>query len=85
MKVIPISRLSVFLLTLAIFFTAAVLGQDEVQVISNSVEMKLARIPAGTFMMGSPRKEAERDRTEVLHQVTISKPFFIGVYEVTQA
>ena len=47
--------------------------------------MKLARIPAGAFMMGSPRKEAERNRTEILHKVTISKPFFIGVYEVTQA
>ena len=85
MKVIRPSTLSVCILALANFATAVVLGQDEVQVISNSVEMKLARIPAGTFMMGSPRKEIERDRTEVLHEVTISKPFFIGVYEVTQA
>ena len=83
MKVIPISRLSVSVLTLAIFFTTVVVGQDEVQLIRNSIEMKLARIPAGTFMMGSPRKEAERNRTEVLHKVTISKPFFIGVHEVT--
>jgi len=85
MNVTPISRLSVSVLTLAIFFTTVVVGQDEVKVISNSIEMKLARIPAGAFMMGSPRKEAERNRTEILHKVTISKPFFIGVYEVTQA
>lgn len=85
MKVIRLNTLSVCILSLAILNTTTVVGQDEVEVISNSVEMKLARIPAGTFMMGSPRKEIERDRTEVLHEVTISKPFFIGVYEVTQA
>ena len=85
MKVIRLNTLSVCILSLAILNTTMVVGQDEVEIISNSVEMKLARIPAGTFMMGSPRKEIERDRTEVLHEVTISKPFFIGVYEVTQA
>lgn len=55
------------------------------QVITNSIDMKLAHIPAGTFMMGSPPREAERDDKEERHEVTISKPFYIGVYEVKQS
>ena len=58
---------------------------EEPQIITNSIGMKLARIPAGTFMMGSPRSEAERDDKEERHEVTITKPFYIGVYEVKQS
>ena len=58
---------------------------DKAKVITNSIGMKLACIPAGKFMMGSPRGEAERDTKEVQHEVSITKPFYIGVYEVTQA
>ena len=57
---------------------------DEPKVITNSIGMKLVRIPAGTFMMGSPRTEAERDDKEELHEVAITKPFYVGLYEVTQ-
>ena len=41
-------------------------------------------IPAGTFTMGSPSNELGRFPNEVQHQVTISQPFYIGVFEVTQ-
>ena len=37
------------------------------------------------FEMGSPAGEAGRDDDETLHRVTISQPFYIGKYEVTQA
>ena len=53
--------------------------------VTNSIGMKLVRIPAGAFKMGSPRDEAEREAEEVLHAVTITKSFYMGVYEVTQA
>jgi formylglycine-generating enzyme required for sulfatase activity len=53
--------------------------------ITNSIGMRLARIPAGIFEMGSPHDELEREAEEVLHPVTITKPFYMGVYEVTQA
>src|SRR5437870_6365002 len=56
----------------------------EDKVITNSIGMKLALIPAGKFLMGSPADEAERDENEVQHEVTISKPFYMGVHEVTQ-
>ncbi len=58
---------------------------DRPDSITNSIGIKLARIPAGTFMMGSPRGEAERDNKEVSHEVTLTQPFYLGVYEVTQA
>ncbi|MFM7114079.1 MAG: SUMF1/EgtB/PvdO family nonheme iron enzyme [Planctomycetota bacterium] len=47
-------------------------------------QMELEYIPAGTFMMGSPDTEKDRVLDEVLHQVTISKPFYLGKYQVTQ-
>ena len=41
-------------------------------------------VPAGTYMMGSPESEAERDSDEgPRHRVTIARPFAVGVYEVT--
>jgi formylglycine-generating enzyme required for sulfatase activity len=53
---------------------------------TNSVGMKLVRIPAGKFLMGSPNDEAGRSPNEgPRHEVEITKPFYLGVYEVTQA
>ncbi|MFM8401200.1 MAG: formylglycine-generating enzyme family protein [Pirellula sp.] len=53
--------------------------------ITNSIEMKLVLIPKGTFMMGSPESEQGRDENETQHEVTISKDYYLGVHEVTQA
>jgi formylglycine-generating enzyme required for sulfatase activity len=47
--------------------------------------MKLVLIPKGTFMMGSPESEERRVGNETQHEVTISKDYYLGVYEVTQA
>ena len=44
---------------------------------------KFVLIPAGTFMMGSP-EDYPRSDFETLHQVTISKPFYIQTTMVTQ-
>jgi len=53
--------------------------------ITNSIGMKLKLIPAGEFMMGSPEGEEERDDDEgPQHKVRITRPFYLGVYEVTQ-
>jgi formylglycine-generating enzyme required for sulfatase activity len=53
------------------------------KVITNSIGMKLVLIPAGEFLMGSPQGEGESDE-HPQHQVRITKPFYMGVYEVTQ-
>ncbi len=55
------------------------------ETITNSIGMKLVRIPAGKFVMGSPATEAERDPEEIEHEVHITKPFYMGAHEVTQA
>ncbi|MDR1534954.1 MAG: SUMF1/EgtB/PvdO family nonheme iron enzyme [Planctomycetota bacterium] len=47
--------------------------------------LKLAPIPAGTFSMGSPGSESGRRDDEVQHEAVISRPFHMGVHEVTQA
>ena len=45
----------------------------------------LRRIPAGTFMMGSPASELGRDaEREMQRQVTFTNDFYIGVFPVTQ-
>jgi len=53
--------------------------------LGNNVTMKLALIPAGKFMMGTPDGEKNRPPSESpQHEVTISSPVFMGVYEITQ-
>ena len=53
--------------------------------LGNKVTMKLEFIPAGKFLMGSPKDEEGRSDNEgPQHEVTISKPFYMGVYPVTQ-
>jgi len=42
-------------------------------------------IPAGIYLMGSPKSEPKRVGNETQHKVTISKPFAIGKYAVTFA
>jgi sulfatase modifying factor 1 len=47
--------------------------------------MKLVLVPPGKFMMGSPESEKDRSKDEgPQHEVTLSKPFYMGVYEVTK-
>jgi len=57
----------------------------ENRVLVNSIGMKLAYIPAGEFLMGSPDTEEGRSSNEHQHRVQITKPFRLGVYEITQA
>jgi formylglycine-generating enzyme required for sulfatase activity len=48
--------------------------------------MEFVLIPAGKFLMGSSSCDREsRDFEKPQHEVTISKPFYVGRYEVTQA
>jgi len=48
------------------------------------LDLKMVRIEAGSFVMGSPQTEPERREDEIQHKVAISKPFYMGIYEVTQ-
>jgi formylglycine-generating enzyme required for sulfatase activity len=49
-------------------------------------QIKLKRIPAGTFRMGSPDDDKDVQSNEKpQREVRISRPFYLGVFEVTQA
>ena len=56
----------------------------------NSIGMRFQRIPAGTFTMGSPADATYLDSSrswgndEFQHKVTLTEPFYMSVYEVTQ-
>ncbi|MBE9200697.1 SUMF1/EgtB/PvdO family nonheme iron enzyme [Nodularia sp. LEGE 06071] len=53
--------------------------------LGNGVVLDMVKIPGGTFLMGSPENEPERDEDESpQHSVTI-QPFFMGKFTVTQA
>jgi formylglycine-generating enzyme required for sulfatase activity len=70
---------------------------EEREVITNSIGMKLTLIPSGEFMMGSAQSVdellkmfANAKRENLIdefprHRVRITKPFFLGAYEVTVA
>ncbi len=51
---------------------------------SESIGLRMNLIPPSTFQMGSPLNELERRPDESQHAVTITKPFYIGIHEVTQ-
>jgi len=51
---------------------------------TNSIGMRLQRIAPGQFVMGSPPPEAGRSDNETAHPVQITRPFYLGVYPVTQ-
>ncbi len=46
--------------------------------------MELALVPAGAFVMGSPPRDPSRNNDEYLHDVELSRPFHMGVTEVTR-
>jgi formylglycine-generating enzyme required for sulfatase activity len=59
------------------------LRPDQGEII-NSIGMRLAHIKPGKFWMGSPVWEKDRSADEEQHEVEICKPFYLGVFEVTQ-
>ena len=65
--------------------TVTVTGARSVD-LNATVAMDMLWVPAGTFTMGSPVTEAGRDADrEDEHNVTLTKGFYLGKYEVTQA
>lgn len=51
----------------------------------NKLGMKFTLILPGTFLMGTEEGEKAEEDERPSHQVTISRPFYMGVYVVTQA
>ena len=80
------NNLSIFVLFFALIllpFTA--LAEEVTVMLPGDVPMTLVKVPAGTFLMGSP--EGERGNflnNETQHQVTLTQDYFLGKTEVTQ-
>ncbi len=60
---------------------AGFLGQSEEW--TNSLGMQLRMIPPGTFQMGLADGQVDSDK-HPQHEVTLTKPFWLGIHEVTQ-
>ncbi len=56
------------------------------RVVTNLIGMKLVEIPAAGFLMGSTdAAQHANDDEKPQHRVKLTKPFYMGIYEVTQA
>ncbi|MFM8952318.1 MAG: SUMF1/EgtB/PvdO family nonheme iron enzyme [Planctomycetaceae bacterium] len=65
--------------------TAARSVVDPPGTVTNSIGMKFVPIPAGEFLMGCPANCPLGDPKEQFqHRVRITKPFFLGMHQVTQ-
>ncbi len=60
------------------------LAGDVLPVTVGGVSFNLRWCPPGSFMMGSPSSEDDRESEETQHRVTLTKGFWIGETEVTQ-
>ena len=65
------------------FRTVSIPLKEKIERVLNKLGIEMIRIPAGRFMMGSPKNEKWRSKDEFQHEVVLSKPFLAGKYEVT--
>lgn len=63
-------------------FAAA--GPNLANDICRTTELWLKLVLPGTFTMGSPTNELGRSSSETQHAVTLTKPFYMGVFQMTQ-
>ena len=58
-----------------------------VATLTNSIGMEFVYVPAGVFLLGSPEDEPERYEVVEgpMHEVEITRGFYLGRYQVTQA
>ena len=59
-------------------------GPDVENDACRTTELWLKFVSAGEYRMGSPESEVGRGTREVAHQVTLTKGFYIGVFELTR-
>ena len=53
--------------------------------VDSAKDLEMIWVEPGTFTMGSPTTEVGHAGNEDLHEVTLTKGFYLGKYEVTQA
>ena len=65
--------------------TIDVNGTPTTHTVPSANNLEMIFCPPGTFTMGSPTTEADRQTDETQYQVTLTNGFYLGKYEVTQA
>lgn len=60
-------------------------GEKHLVELGNGIKISLLKLPAGTFLMGSPESEQEYFSDEKQVEVTLTDAFFLGETEITQA
>ena len=60
-------------------------GDTKTILLPGGAVMEMIYCAPGSFMMGSPEDEEDREDDEDLHKVTLTKGFWLGKYPVTQA
>src|SRR5258708_6630437 len=83
------SQASLFVLSIILCVAASVARTEDnakelTLDLGKGIKLDLVLIAPGTFQMGTPEKEEGHKKSETLHTVTLSKPFYMGKYEVTQ-
>ncbi|NEP81952.1 MAG: SUMF1/EgtB/PvdO family nonheme iron enzyme, partial [Okeania sp. SIO3B3] len=59
-------------------------ARQKMEDFGNGIKLEMVYIPGGSFLMGSPENEAERESSESpQHQVTL-QPFYMSKYPITQ-
>lgn len=60
-------------------------GMATTYVVPSAGNLEMIWVEPGTFTMGSPPTEKGRNENEAQHQVSLTKGFYLGKYEVTQS
>ncbi len=65
--------------------TVALKKQEFTKIDCNGVVLEMVKIKAGSFTMGSSSGEQGHDNDETQHRVTLTRDYWLGKFEVTQA
>ena len=84
MKTIRFYSIAILCALLLVVYTSASFAAEKTH--TNSIGMKFTLIPVGTFQREIPESKNAFDEVIPAKKVTvtISKPFYLGIYEVTQ-
>lgn len=64
---------------------ASSLSGERSRLLANSIGLRLMLLPGGNFLMGSPEQEQGRRINEgPQHQVVLTRPYYLGIFPVTQ-
>lgn len=85
MKLIGFSSFMFFFVFLAFARTQEKIPKMvEVFDLGKGVKLEMVLVPAGKFLMGALESEKNYSANEKIHEVTLTNPFFMGRFEVTQ-